>query len=113
MEFQQGEYAMPYKQLFFRAEAREKIVRGAAALADAVRVTLGPKSKCVLIGKKWGRPIVCNDGVTIAKEIEMKDGEENSPRIMTPRSVNSWVKRWKKSVPKEPRRWKKPKGWRR
>jgi chaperonin GroEL len=68
---------MPYKQLLFRAEAREKIVRGAAALADAVRVTLGPKSKCVLIGKKWGRPIVCNDGLTIAKEIEMKDAEEN------------------------------------
>jgi len=68
---------MPYKQLFFRAEAREKIIRGAAALADAVRVTLGPKSKCVLIGRKWGRPIVCNDGVTIAKEVEMKDAEEN------------------------------------
>jgi chaperonin GroEL len=68
---------MPYKQLFFRAEAREKIARGAAALADAVRVTLGPKSKCVLIGKKWGRPVVCNDGVTIAKEIELKDAEEN------------------------------------
>jgi chaperonin GroEL len=68
---------MPYKQMFFRSEAREKIVRGAAALADAVRVTLGPKSKCVLIGKKWGRPIVCNDGVTIAKEIEIKDHEEN------------------------------------
>ena len=68
---------MPYKQMLFRAEAREKIIRGAAALADAVRVTLGPKSKCVLIGKKWGRPIVCNDGVTIAKEIEMKNGEEN------------------------------------
>jgi chaperonin GroEL len=68
---------MPYKQLFFRAEAREKIVRGAAALADAVRVTLGPKSKCVLIGKKWGRPLVCNDGVTIAKEVEIKDAEEN------------------------------------
>ena len=68
---------MPYKQLLFRAEAREKIVRGAAALADAVRVTLGPKSKCVLIGKKWGRPLVCNDGVTIAKEVEIKDPEEN------------------------------------
>ena len=68
---------MPYKQLFFRAEAREKIVRGAGALADAVRVTLGPKSKCVLIGKKWGRPIVCNDGVTIAKEVQIKDAEEN------------------------------------
>jgi chaperonin GroEL len=52
-------------------------MRGAAALADAVRVTLGPKSKCVLIGKKWGRPIVCNDGVTIAKEVELKDQEEN------------------------------------
>jgi chaperonin GroEL len=49
---------MPYKQLFFRSEAREKIIRGAAALADAVRVTLGPKSKCVLIGKQWG-PAAC------------------------------------------------------
>src|SRR5690242_2848145 len=68
---------MAYKQLFFRAEAREKIIRGAAALADAVRVTLGPKSKCVLIGKKWGRPLVCNDGVTIAKELEIKNAEEN------------------------------------
>jgi chaperonin GroEL len=68
---------MAFKQLYFRAEAREKIVRGAAALADAVRVTLGPKSKCVLIGKKWGRPLVCNDGVTIAKEVEIKDAEEN------------------------------------
>src|SRR5215467_11354033 len=68
---------MPYKQLFFRAEVREKIVRGAAALADAVRVTLGPKSKCVLIGKKWGWAFVCNDGVTIAKEVEIKDAEEN------------------------------------
>jgi chaperonin GroEL len=68
---------MSYKQLLFRAEAREKIIRGAAALADAVRVTLGPKSKCVLIGKKWGRPIVCNDGVTIAREVDLKDHEEN------------------------------------
>ena len=68
---------MAYKQILFRSEAREKVMRGAAALADAVRVTLGPKSKCVLIGKKWGRPIVCNDGVTIAKEIELKDHEEN------------------------------------
>ncbi|HLH31144.1 MAG TPA: chaperonin GroEL, partial [Terriglobia bacterium] len=68
---------MSYKQLFFRAEAREKIIRGAAALADAVRVTLGPKSKCVLIGKKWGRPLVCNDGVTIAKEFDIKDADEN------------------------------------
>jgi len=65
------------KHLLFRAAAREKILHGATALADAVRVTLGPRAKCVLIGKKWGRPIVCNDGVTIAKEIELKDPEEN------------------------------------
>ena len=68
---------MSHKQVLFRAQAREKILRGATALADAVRVTLGPKSKCVLIEKKWGKPIVCNDGVTIAKEIDLKDPEEN------------------------------------
>ena len=68
---------MSHKHLLFRTEAREKVLRGATALVDAVRVTLGPKSKCVLIEKKWGKPIVCNDGVTIAKEIDLKDPEEN------------------------------------
>lgn len=68
---------MSSKHLLFRAEAREKILRGVSTLTDAVRVTLGPRSRCVLIEKKWGRPIVCNDGVTIAKEIELKDPEEN------------------------------------
>jgi len=61
----------------FRAEAREKILRGVTALADTARVTLGPRSKCVLIEKKWGRPLVCNDGVTIAQEIELKDPDAN------------------------------------
>ncbi len=65
------------KKITFRSEAREKILRGATQIADAVRVTLGPKSKCVLIDKKWGKPIVCNDGVTIAKEFELEDAEEN------------------------------------
>jgi chaperonin GroEL len=68
---------MPAKQFQFHAEARQSILRGASILADAVRVTLGPKSKCVLIEKKFGRPIVCDDGVTIAKEVELKDPEEN------------------------------------
>ena len=68
---------MAHKQLRFRAVAREKILRGASELADAVRVTLGPKSKCVLIEKKYGHPIVCNDGVTIAKEIDLESPEEN------------------------------------
>ena len=68
---------MPHKHLLFRSEAREKVLRGATAIADAVRVTLGPRSKCVLIEKKWGKPIVCNDGVTIAKEFDLKDPDEN------------------------------------
>ena len=68
---------MSHKQVLFRSAAREKILRGASQLADAVRVTLGPRSKSVLIEKKWGAPIVCNDGVTIAKEFDLKDAEEN------------------------------------
>jgi chaperonin GroEL len=68
---------MAHKQILFRSAAREKILRGATQLADAVRVTLGPRSKSVLIEKKWGVPIVCNDGVTIAKEFDLKDPEEN------------------------------------
>src|ERR1035438_642580 len=68
---------MAHKQVLFQSAAREKVLRGATALAEAVRVTLGPKSKSVLIGKTWGSPIVCNDGVTIAKEFDLKDAEEN------------------------------------
>jgi chaperonin GroEL len=66
-----------HKQVLFRSQAREKILRGASALADAVRPTLGPKSKCVLIEHTWGKPIVCNDGVTIARELSLADREEN------------------------------------
>jgi chaperonin GroEL len=68
---------MAHKKVIFRAAAREKILRGVEAMADAVRVTLGPKSKSVLIERKWGKPLVCNDGVTIAKEFDLNDPEEN------------------------------------
>jgi len=68
---------MPHKHLLFRSEAREKVLRGATAITDAVRVTLGPRSRSVLIEKKWGKPLVCNDGVTIAKEFSLKDPDEN------------------------------------
>ncbi|MGB8315901.1 MAG: chaperonin GroEL, partial [Aestuariivirga sp.] len=68
---------MAHKQVMFRSEAREKVLRGASQLADAIRITLGPKSKSVLIQRKWGPPLVCNDGVTIAKEFDLKDAEEN------------------------------------
>ena len=68
---------MAHKQVTFGSAAREKVLRGATSLCDAVRVTLGPKSKSVLIQRSWGPPIVCNDGVTIAKEFDLKDPEEN------------------------------------
>ncbi|HCQ63653.1 MAG TPA: chaperonin GroEL [Rhodobacteraceae bacterium] len=68
---------MAYKQFLFHSQAREKLLSGTHTLAEAVRVTLGPKSKSVLIQRKWGGPIVCNDGVTIAKETKLKDAEED------------------------------------
>ncbi|PWB64378.1 MAG: chaperonin GroEL [Bradyrhizobiaceae bacterium] len=68
---------MAHKHVMFRSAAREKVLRGTTQLADAVRVTLGPRSKSVLIERKWGAPIVCNDGVTIAKEFDLRDPEEN------------------------------------
>ncbi|HET7342597.1 MAG TPA: chaperonin GroEL [Methylomirabilota bacterium] len=68
---------MSHTQVLFRSQAREKILRGVNAVADAVRVTLGPKSKCVLIERKFGAPLVCNDGVTIAKETSLEDPTEN------------------------------------
>lgn len=68
---------MSHTEVLFHDEARTKVLAGAARLADAVRITLGPKSKSVLIGKKWGTPIVCNDGVTIVKEIRLEDPAEN------------------------------------
>jgi chaperonin GroEL len=68
---------MAVKHVSFESAAREQILKGAAQLADAVRITLGPKSKSVLIQKKWGTPLVCNDGVTIAKETELEDPEQN------------------------------------
>ena len=68
---------MSHTKLLFRDEARSKILAGATAMADAVRGTLGPQAHCVLIEKKWGNPIVCDDGVTIAKAIDLPDPEEN------------------------------------
>ncbi|MCM2312494.1 MAG: chaperonin GroEL [Steroidobacteraceae bacterium] len=68
---------MTHKQVLFRSAAREKILRGATQLAEAIRITLGPRSKSVLIQKKWGVPLVCNDGVAIAKEFDLEDPELN------------------------------------
>jgi chaperonin GroEL len=68
---------MSHKRLHFQSIARQGVLRGAQALADAVRVTLGPKSKSVLIERRFGAPLVCNDGVTIVKELSLEDADEN------------------------------------
>src|SRR5881397_3364596 len=65
------------KILSFDTEARDALQRGVDALADVVKVTLGPKGRNVVIDKKWGAPTITNDGVTIAKEVELADPFEN------------------------------------
>jgi len=68
---------MPTKEILYDANAREKIARGVNTLADAVKVTLGPRGRNVVLEKKWGAPTITKDGVTVAKEIEMEDIFEN------------------------------------
>ena len=65
------------KSIIYAEEARQAILRGVNKLADAVQVTLGPKGRNVLIEKKFGSPLMTKDGVTVAKEIELKDKHEN------------------------------------
>ncbi|MFN2530824.1 MAG: TCP-1/cpn60 chaperonin family protein, partial [Pyrinomonadaceae bacterium] len=68
---------MPAKELKFREEARNLMLQGVNTLANVVRVTLGPKGRNVVLGKKFGSPVITKDGVTVAKEIELKDKYEN------------------------------------
>src|SRR3989449_9608545 len=65
------------KQLLFNEEARAALLRGVNIMAHAVKVTLGPKGRNVVIDKKFGSPTITKDGVTVAKEIELKDPYEN------------------------------------
>ncbi|HYK22307.1 MAG TPA: TCP-1/cpn60 chaperonin family protein, partial [Pyrinomonadaceae bacterium] len=68
---------MPAKEVKFREEARNAMLQGVDTLANAVRVTLGPKGRNVVLGKKFGAPVITKDGVTVAKEIELKNKYEN------------------------------------
>ena len=65
------------KQIIYGEEARKAIERGVNQLADTVKITLGPKGRNVVLDKKFGSPLITNDGVTIAKEIELEDAFEN------------------------------------
>src|SRR6478672_6578594 len=68
---------MAHKELKFGEEARRALERGVNSLADAVKVTLGPKGRNVVLERKWGSPTITNDGVTIAKEVDLEDPFEN------------------------------------
>jgi chaperonin GroEL len=69
------------KKIIFDEEVRRAIKKGIDTLADVVKVTLGPKGHCVALDKKWGAPSVIDDGVTIAKDIELPDPFENMGRL--------------------------------
>src|SRR6201747_1710296 len=68
---------MPAKQIVYAENSRQAILRGVNQLADAVKITLGPKGRNVVLGKTYGSPTITKDGVTVAKEIELKDPLEN------------------------------------
>ncbi|MBN1627016.1 MAG: chaperonin GroEL, partial [Deltaproteobacteria bacterium] len=68
---------MAKKEIKYSSQAREKIMKGVDTLANAVKVTLGPKGRNVIIEKSWGSPNITKDGVTVAKEIELEDKFEN------------------------------------
>src|SRR5215475_10964326 len=68
---------MAAKQIVHGEDSRQSILRGVNSLADAVKVTLGPKGRNVVLDKKFGSPLITKDGVTVAKEIELKDPMEN------------------------------------
>ncbi|MCS7264450.1 MAG: chaperonin GroEL [Armatimonadetes bacterium] len=68
---------MAKKELLFSEQAREALMQGASIVAESVRVTLGPRGRNVVIERKWGSPLVTKDGVTVAKEIELEDRDED------------------------------------
>src|SRR3989441_6359043 len=65
------------KQIVYGEQSRQAVLRGVNQLADAVKITLGPKGRNVVLDKKFGSPVITKDGVTVAKEIELKEGVEN------------------------------------
>jgi len=70
------------KEIIHGEQSRQAILRGVNQLADAVKITLGPKGRNVVLDKKFGSPAITKDGVTVAKEIELKDGTENMGAAM-------------------------------
>src|SRR3989337_1740250 len=79
---------MAAKDIRFKEEARQKILKGVKTLSSAVKVTLGPKGRNVILDKSFGAPHVTKDGVTVAKEIELEDKHENMGAQMVKEVAN-------------------------
>jgi len=89
---------MPAKEVRFHEGARAKMVHGLNILADAVKVTLGPKGRNVVLERSFGAPTVTKDGVSVAKEIELKDKFENMGAQMV-KEVASRLQTWPATAP--------------
>jgi len=95
------------KQIVQGEDSRQAILRGINTLADAVKVTLGPKGRNVVLEKKFGSPLITKDGVTVAKEIELKDPLENMGAQMV-KEVASKRAMWRVMEPPRRRCWPRP-----
>jgi hypothetical protein len=93
------------KIIAFDEEARRGLERGMNTLADAVKVTLGPKGRNVVLEKKWGAPTITNDGVSIAKEIELEDPYEKIGAELVKEVAKTWPATARRRRPCWPRRW--------
>ena len=85
---------MAAKEIKFGQDARAKILVGVNALADAVKVTLGPKGRNVVIEKSYGAPLITKDGVTVAKEIELEDKFENMGAQLVKEVASKTLAEW-------------------
>ena len=82
---------MAAKEIRFSEDSRARMLRGVNTLANAVKVTLGPRGRNVVIEKSWGSPTVTKDGVTVAKEIELENKFENTVAVVVPSPATSEV----------------------
>ncbi len=95
------------KELKFQSKAREALLYGINTLTDAVKVTLGPKGRNVILEKTFGSPTITKDGVTVAKEIELEDRFENMGAQMV-KEVASKPRMWPATAPLQQHCWRKP-----
>ncbi len=99
---------MSAKDVKFHDNARARVVKGVNILADAVKVTLGPKGRNVLLERSFGAPTITKDGVSVAKEIELKDKFENMGAQIVKQRSPPRPPTWPATAPPPPPCWRRP-----